>query len=152
MARNSDEYEVGFGKPPRHARFQKGKSGNSRGRPRGSKNTNTLLAEELNETVTVLENGQHKRITKREALIKQMVNRGFKTKWAAQLLLDEMRKHDQEQKLSKGPPIETPEEQFQRFVEVGRVLWECGAIDLAIDQAEREGQKDLPPRRFPKRS
>jgi hypothetical protein len=69
------DYEVGYGKPPRHTRFRKGQSGNPRGRPRGSKNLPTLLTEALNERVIVAENGGRRRITKREAIITQLVNR-----------------------------------------------------------------------------
>jgi hypothetical protein len=32
----SDSYEVGYGKPPRNTQFQKGLSGNPKGRPRKS--------------------------------------------------------------------------------------------------------------------
>ena len=42
------DYEVGYGKPPLHTRFQKGKSGNPKGRPRGKKNMSTLLSTALN--------------------------------------------------------------------------------------------------------
>src|SRR5262245_29748444 len=37
------QYEIGYGKPPRHTRFQKGQSGNPRGRKRGSVNTEITL-------------------------------------------------------------------------------------------------------------
>jgi hypothetical protein len=41
------------------------------GRPPGSKNLTTLL----NETVTITEDGRRRKITKREAVIKQLVNK-----------------------------------------------------------------------------
>jgi Family of unknown function (DUF5681) len=54
---NEGDYEVGYGRPPRHTRFVKGQSGNPRGRPPGAKNLSSLLGEALNETVIVTENG-----------------------------------------------------------------------------------------------
>ena len=36
---------VGYRRPPEHARFQPGTSGNRRGRPPGSKNRKTVIAE-----------------------------------------------------------------------------------------------------------
>jgi len=69
------DYEVGYGKPPCHTRFKKGQSGNPRGRPRGAKNLPTLLSEALNERVIVTENGGQRSITKRQAIITQLVNR-----------------------------------------------------------------------------
>ena len=68
------DYEVGYGKPPRHSRFKKGQSGNPRGRPCGSKNLKTLLSEALNEPVTITENGRRRKITKREAIVRQVVD------------------------------------------------------------------------------
>ena len=79
-ASNSDtepagDYAVCYGKPPRHGGFQKGRSGNPRGRPKGSKNFATLLAEALDEKVQVTEDGRRRRVTKRELVVKQLVNK-----------------------------------------------------------------------------
>jgi hypothetical protein len=80
---DTDDYQVGYGKPPRHSQFEKGQSGNPRGRPSGSKNLATLVSEALNETVIVAENGGRRKITKREAIIKQLVNQSAKADWRA---------------------------------------------------------------------
>lgn len=69
------DYSVGYGKPPLHTRFQKGKSGNPKGRPRGKKNMSTLLSTALNASIVVVANGRRKRITKREAIVTQLVNK-----------------------------------------------------------------------------
>ena len=87
--RENGDYEVGYGKPPRHTRFKKGQSGNPRGRPSGSKNLTTLLGEVLNELVVVAESGGRRKITKRRAIIMQLVNQAAKADWrATKILLD----------------------------------------------------------------
>src|SRR3954468_21576956 len=68
-------YEVGYGRPPRRTRFEKGQSGNPRGRPPGAKSLKALLSEALDQSVTVTENGKRRKVTKREAIITQLVNR-----------------------------------------------------------------------------
>ena len=83
------DYAVGYGKPPLHTRFKKGQSGNPRGRPPGAKNLSTLLNEALNEPVVITENGGRKKVSKRQASLKQLVNEAAKGKWPAlKLLLD----------------------------------------------------------------
>jgi len=93
MSRNRRrDYEVGYGRPPRHTRFEKGQSGNPRGRPSGSKNLATLVNEALNEPVIVVENGRRRKISKREAITKQLVNKSTKADWRAiKILLDILR-------------------------------------------------------------
>ena len=81
------DYRVGYGKPPLETRFQQGQSGNPRGRPRGAKNLATLLEEALNELVVVNENAGRRRISKRKAALKQLVNEAAKGNWRALKLL-----------------------------------------------------------------
>jgi hypothetical protein len=68
------DYPVGYKRPPVHTRYQPGECGNPKGRPKGSKNTSTLLAEELNRRMSVSESGKRQRITKRHAIVKRTVN------------------------------------------------------------------------------
>ena len=85
-------YAVGYGKPPRHSRFEPGQSGNPRGRPPGSKNLSSLLKKALDEPVIVVENNRRRRIAKREAIVKQFVNQSAKGDLkATQLLLSILR-------------------------------------------------------------
>ena len=73
-------------------RFAKGQSGNPRGRPPGAKNLKTLLSEALNEPVIVTENGGRRKITKRQAIITQLVNRSATADFRAiKILLDMVR-------------------------------------------------------------
>jgi hypothetical protein len=97
------DYEVGYGKPPRYTRFKKGQSGNPRGRPCGAKNLSTLLSEALNELVIVAENGRRRKITKRKAIITQLVNRASKgDPRDTKLLLDILQ--DIERRTDLAPP------------------------------------------------
>lgn len=86
----SRAYQIGYGKPPRHTRFQKGRSGNPRGRPCGAKNLSTLLNEALNERVLVAENRGRRKITKQQAMIMQLVNKAAQGDWRAIKILLEI--------------------------------------------------------------
>jgi hypothetical protein len=67
---------VGFRRPPEATRFKKGVSGNPRGRPKGSVNVATAFMKALREKVVINEHGQRKTITKLEAALKQLANKG----------------------------------------------------------------------------
>jgi len=86
------DHQVGYGKPPHHTRFVKGQSGNPRGRPPSAKNLKTLLNKALNERVVVTENGGRRKISKREAIVTQLVNRSAQADLKAiQILLAMLR-------------------------------------------------------------
>jgi len=72
-------YEVGYGKPPRETQFKKGRSGNPKGRPRGSKNKNPrneapellrIFEKEATRLVPILDGTERIRISMLEAVFK----------------------------------------------------------------------------------
>ncbi len=68
-------YNVGYGKPPEHGKFRRGKSGNPLGRPKKQppQGLDALLIEELLSTVTVHTNGKSKKLPKMEVVVKRFV-------------------------------------------------------------------------------
>jgi len=117
---NQRNYQVGYARPPQKTRFQKGKSGNPAGRVRGSKNVTGLLLQALGEQVTVNENGERKRISKAEAIIKQLVNKGASgDARSIQMLLQEMRN-----RVETELPREQSQESKDRLLMLDRLTLE----------------------------
>src|SRR6266568_591803 len=104
MSETGREYAVNYRKPPLHTRFKKGQSGNPRGRP--AKNLPALVVAALNEPVYVTTNGRRRRITKREAVVAQLVNKSASADLrATKMLIDVMK--DIEKRAGAAPPGET---------------------------------------------
>lgn len=78
MTGGKDSKGAGYGRPPEHTRFRKGQSGNPKGRPRGTKNFETDLREELGEKIPVREGDRYLRVSKQRAVIKALVSRALK--------------------------------------------------------------------------
>lgn len=66
-------YAVGYGRPPRHTRFQPGQSGNPSGRPKGAQNFKSLFQKILKEQISLREGAVTKKISKAEAILRGLV-------------------------------------------------------------------------------
>ena len=87
------DYEVGYGKPPLASRFKKGNNANPRGRPRKPKDLAAMLKRALDAPVVVVENGARRRLTKREIVIAQLVDKCASADLrATKILLDMLHK------------------------------------------------------------
>src|SRR5271156_5322507 len=121
MAEDENDYKVGPGKPPLHTRFKKGQSGNPGGR--STKSLATLLADALNEKVYVTIDGKRRKITKREAIVTQMVNKSTSADLrATKMLIDMMKDVEQKAGVASPPPeprrfTEADEEAVEQLVE-----------------------------------
>jgi hypothetical protein len=68
------DYSIGYGRPPKGTRFQPGKSGNPRGRPKGVKSIGRLLEEALARRVTINEGGRQRTMRMQDVIIQGLVN------------------------------------------------------------------------------
>jgi hypothetical protein len=146
--RDSD-YQVGYGRPPRHSRFKKGGSGNPKGRPRGSKNATTLLQEALSEQVVISENGRRRTITKKEAIVTQIVNkaasgdhRSIQLLLLSQLPLIERSSEPTEPPASQAQHLPVPQSKDQkraRAIEIAKILKDIGYLDEVLVAAPETG-------------
>src|SRR5208282_4790315 len=83
----NDEYEVGYRKPPKHSRFKKGQSGNPRGKPRGTKNSATLLKQALLASVLVKQNGHQTKTTKLRVIVTRLIHQAMQGDYSSIRLL-----------------------------------------------------------------
>jgi len=106
---------VGYGKPPEATRFQKGCSGNPKGRPKGSLNVATVFIKTLRERVVINEHGQRKTVTKLEAALKQLVNKAASGDLRALRQLVELA-HGAEAKQNASGPQNAATDEFDQEV------------------------------------
>jgi hypothetical protein len=100
-------FTVGKGRPPLHTRFQKGRSGNPGGRPRGAKSFTTLLFERLDRRVERrAEGGARHKVSKRELAADRLVDSFAEGEpYATKLMLGLMLERER-QAPEQRPPFE----------------------------------------------
>ena len=115
--------ESGYKNPPKHSRFQKGRSGNPAGRPKGSKNTLKLLDAVLAQKLKIQQEGKTISITKKQAMLMQLVNAAVKGEIKAiAALFPYMMQLDmkEEQSMETSKLSLTDEEILHQFLEENR--------------------------------
>jgi len=121
MAEDEQNYKVGPGRPPIHTRFKKGRSGNPGGK---RKHMPALLADTLDEPIVVTIDGERRQLTKRQAVIHQLVDKSTTADLRATKMLFDMIKNAEHKAGIAAAPTPEPrrldaadKEVVQLFVE-----------------------------------
>ena len=88
--RNSEappDYAVGYRRPPKATRFTAGKSGNPKGRPKGSRSVGAVLQDIIQQKIVVTENGKTRRISALEVMLRRLANDAMRSDAGAMKLL-----------------------------------------------------------------
>ncbi len=106
----AEPYEIGYKRPPLASQFQPGRSGNPKGRPKGSKNWSTIMDEAASRRRTIGVGGKKVRMSGSEAVAEQMVINAIKGDHKARRdFLNEMR-FDRQREAAAPPPAQSPPE------------------------------------------
>lgn len=89
-------YEVGYKKPPKNSRFKKGKSGNTKGRPKKSNDFFDVFTSTLNREISVTgRNGNKLNMTVLESIVLQLVNKAANgDRQSAKLIIEMLKQLD----------------------------------------------------------
>jgi hypothetical protein len=87
-------YKVGYQRPPKATQFTRGKSGNPKGRPKGSRSVGAILSDIIQQKIAVTEKGKTRHLSVIEVTLRQLAAAAMKgdTK-ALNLLLSLVERH-----------------------------------------------------------
>ena len=74
---SSDDYEVGYGKPPREGQFKPGHTRSRGRRSRKAPDVNKVILDEIASTIEIKEGPRTRKVTKLAALIKRLMSKAL---------------------------------------------------------------------------
>lgn len=130
---------VGFGKPPKQHRFGRNQESNRRGRPRGSKNTKTIIHQIAHERHFVKQDGNERIYTTVELLLLTLSRKAMSGDVAASRLFDKyLAIYNPEDEQLPGGLLVVPEsltmEEFNRRAEASSARKEYLGWHLIKDE------------------
>jgi ketosteroid isomerase-like protein len=128
-------YEVGYGKPPKHTRFNRDRQPTRRRRPRRVEGVGQILKDELAEFVDVIEGGRKRKYSKLQIMIKRLSAAAAKGDLRA---LDRVFDLRREYNLVDPP---TPSENDQARAEIEGVFKRLGA-QIDAERAAKTAKSD----------
>lgn len=109
------DYEVGYKKPPKKHQYKPGQTGNPKGRPKGAKNTKTIVDELLSKKLEIKMDGKTKKISAREAALLAVLQKALKgDSRAFKQILDLDPRNNSE--IETGNPQEQPLNDFEQDI------------------------------------
>lgn len=144
---NGGDYEVGYKRPPVRTRFQKGLSGNPKGRPKGTKNFKTDLQEELNERVAVTIDGRTKKISKQRLFMKKVFAKAINgDARAGSMLVGMVFRFNDPSTGNLEPHVPLSEQEEEAWAELSKRLVRDITPKSCDETAPREAKNDELPR------
>ena len=144
---NDEEGPVGRGRPPVKSRYPKGRSGNPRGRPKGSKNRKTVLREIAAETHHLTIDGVRRELPVYSLLLTRLHQAAVGGDRLALVASEEFRNYLSPEPQTGGGVIVFPEEpasldEFEREAKAYRavMLKETEAFRREVEGEDEDGE------------